>query len=399
MDGRSASGVSSGSGVSSRSSDSTAVISTAEDTSPLSMALNHLRCGDTAIQTCYREPQERWFSETTKADIFEVGDGKSHLYRAVDDADLRLTLKNDVSGARGGRRLRIIFLDGDEDEPERLPITCGSLQLILDTYKVAPRFSFYLSRQQMAGSSMHLDPDTNDPCRLEFWYSAVIRSLKEHDPDTVDKSRSVMNWLRCCVWSDFNAVTGDSTCIALRYPTWMKEAFFTEFAGSRGGALVQHPMLLHASWMERLSTHTRDINAWFSNPLYEAENQTAGMKSPADLFHNTRELTMVYRQIRQVLTDYEVFKASAKSMTKQNESMATLLKLYTERSQGAEPSEELQHELSLSFKQVRKELKMGNVYLTLYLERCNSGIADFHSVSNQHSAEVSTQQSITSYLY
>ena len=120
----------------------------------------------------------------------------------------------------------------------------------------------------------------------------------------------------------------------------------------------------------------------------EVENQIATLNSPRDLFDKARSLTAVYRKIRQVLTDYEILLVSAKSMRKQNESIGKLLKLYADRHDNLQPSKELQHQLHLSFKQIRRELKLGKVYLTLYLERCNSGIADSHSVSTQHSAEV-----------
>ena len=47
----------------------------------------------------------------------------------------------------------------------------------------------------------------------------------------------------------------------------MRETFIADFAGSKAAALVQHPMLLHASWMERMTTHVRDINMNFFEPL------------------------------------------------------------------------------------------------------------------------------------
>ncbi|KAK3708963.1 hypothetical protein LTR37_011127 [Vermiconidia calcicola] len=257
------------------SSASTAIEAMDENMPPSLAALKYLRRGDTTIRT-FSDPEQRWFSKETSADIFEVIDGKGHRYSALNDDALRQHLERDAPAVRKARRLRIIFLDGDENDAERLPITGESMQLILDTYKIAPRFFFFLSRQQMAD---------------------------------------------------------------------------------------------------------------------EVENQIATLNSPRDLFDKARSLTAVYRKIRQVLTDYEILLVSAKSMRKQNESIGKLLKLYADRHDNLQPSKELQHQLHLSFKQIRRELKLGKVYLTLYLERCNSGIADSHSVSTQHSAEIQIKTS------
>ncbi|KAK3681183.1 hypothetical protein LTR37_020965 [Vermiconidia calcicola] len=148
------------------SSASTAVEAMDEIVSPSLTALNYLRRGDTIIRT-FSDPEQRWFSKETKADIFEVVDGKGHRYSVLNDDALRQHLERDGPAVRKARRLRIIFLDGDENDAERLPITGESMQLILDTYKIAPRFFFFLSRQQMAGSSMHHDPNS-EAQRLEF---------------------------------------------------------------------------------------------------------------------------------------------------------------------------------------------------------------------------------------
>lgn len=77
-----------------------------------------------------------------------------------------------------------------------------------------------------------------------------------------------MNWLRCCIWADFDATTGSSTVLAFRYPVGMKEAFFREFESGWGAVLEMHPMMFHAHCLERLCTHTRDVNKWLFEPLY-----------------------------------------------------------------------------------------------------------------------------------
>ncbi|PVH68265.1 hypothetical protein DL98DRAFT_578893 [Cadophora sp. DSE1049] len=323
--------------------------------SPLSAALSHLRTGDTTIAT-FQDPEGRVFSnnDTTKVDIFEVRNGRSSVYRDLDDIEFRKHLKDDSVKSPGSRRLRIIMLDGDEDDAERLPIAPNTLKLIFEKYDIAPRFAFYLSRQQMASGSTHFDASTQEPTRhasSEFWWSAVVRAPAKDtlNPDP-DNSRRVMNWLRCCVWADFDAKTGSSTVLAFRYPVWMKEAFFSEFADEKGAVLEQHPMMFHATCLERLSQKQ----------------------------------------------DYEIFLATAKSLRKQNAALAALLHKFSQSisnendqaSKHEPPNLELQNQLDVSFQQVRKELKLGKVYLTLYLERCMSGIQDTEALSTRYFAEL-----------
>lgn len=64
------------------------------------------------------------------------------------------------------------FLDGDEDNAERLPITSDALQHVFKTYTVSHRFAFFLSKQRTAGASMHYETDSTQPRRLGKWLSA-----------------------------------------------------------------------------------------------------------------------------------------------------------------------------------------------------------------------------------
>jgi hypothetical protein len=375
-----------------KSADSGVDTSSGVSHSAAQEALQYLRNGDTSIRT-FQGLDGRQLANSTDVDIFEVREGYSRSFTGLDDDALREHLKNDTLATRSTRRIRIIFLDGDERNAEILPITADSLRLIQSTYNISPRFFFYLSRQQMAGSTLHHGSDQNRLTRIEFWYSAVVRTMTNNDAPTSDNSRRVMNWLRCCVWTDFDAVTGCTTCLVWRLPKAMKQAFVDDFAGPRGSILEQNPMLTHAAWTERLCTHTRDINMWFFEPLYEVEHQTGRLKNPADLFDAARNLTRVQRQIRQVLTDYEIFLVSAKMLRKQNENMAMLLRLYARKSHTASPSEEVHNQVTQNLKQVRRELKLGKTYLGLYLERCNSGIQDMQAISTQHSAEIQIKTS------
>lgn len=60
---------------------------------PLSMALEHLRNGDTSISTFGPNPYPHKWSNTTRVDIFDVQDGKGYLYRNLDETEMRKRLK------------------------------------------------------------------------------------------------------------------------------------------------------------------------------------------------------------------------------------------------------------------------------------------------------------------
>lgn len=61
---------------------------------------------------------------------------------------------------------RYSFLDGNENDAERLPITSNALQYVFETYNISHRFAFFLSMQRMAGASMHYETDSTQPRRL-----------------------------------------------------------------------------------------------------------------------------------------------------------------------------------------------------------------------------------------
>lgn len=146
------------------------------------LALEHLRRGDTLGIKAFEGAYGHKLSTQTNADIFEVKNGEGRLYAGLDEDALRASLQSDALDTRTGRRVRIIFLDGNEHDPERLPITSESLKLVHHTYDITPRFSFYMSRQQMVGHSLRHNAQ-NHAERLQFWYSAVkwmINTVPSH---------------------------------------------------------------------------------------------------------------------------------------------------------------------------------------------------------------------------
>lgn len=70
------------------------------------------------------------------------------------------------------------------------------------------------------------------------------------------------------VWSDLDLETGDQTCLIWRCPRKMKEAFFSNFEGEDGLGLQQHPMILHAFFLESILAHTYFFLDEFAQPLY-----------------------------------------------------------------------------------------------------------------------------------
>lgn len=199
-----------------------------------------------------------------------------------------------------------------------------------------------------------------------------------------------MNWLRFFAWSSFDASTGISTSIVFRYPIHLKDRFFAEFLGPAGAMLEQHPMFMHASFLERITTQTREIHFSLCDPMYSLEEELSqGPNCNVRLFEIGRELTEYYRKMRQVKTDIDIVMCSAKTLRKQNRVLAEMMKICAERSLGLKPSFELQMQLDQTFESVEKELELSAVYLALYSERCNTSITIAHSLSNQRSAEVS----------
>lgn len=117
------------------------------------------------------------------------------------------------------------------------------------------------------------------------------------------------------------------------------------------------------------------------------ENDLVDLKGPADLFESTRAITKVYRQVKQVLTDYEIFLASTKCMRAQCERASHLMTAHT-LAAFPTPSVELQQQLDNNFQQIEKELELGKAYLTLYLEKCYASITHSNLISTKHSAQV-----------
>lgn len=103
-----------------------------------------------------------------------------------------------------------------------------------------------------------------------MWYSAVLRFPSMHRGDIQkqgDLSRSVMDWQRFCLWSDYDA-NGESTTLIWRCPPYIKEKFFETYSDNGGAQLERHPMAAHVFFAEYVLLHSYDFLDFFSEPTY-----------------------------------------------------------------------------------------------------------------------------------
>ena len=199
-----------------------------------------------------------------------------------------------------------------------------------------------------------------------------------------------MNWLRFFAWSDYDTATGNVTAVVFRYPVVLKERFYVDFGGSGAAVLEQHPMMMHASMLERITTMTREIHFFLCDPMYELEEEL-GMPTTtsAKLYEIGRELTEYYRKIRQVKTDIDIVRQSTRILREQTRTLSLMMRVRAEKHSVPKPDYELEMQLDRTFDGIQQELNQCEVYIGLYSERCNTSITIAHSLSSQRSAEVS----------
>lgn len=209
-----------------------------------------------------------------------------------------------------------------------------------------------------------------------------------------------MDWPRFFAWTSFDVSMGSSTSLIFRYPVHLKDRFFAEFEGHGGIVLEQHPMFMHASFLERITTLTREVHFSLRDPMYTLQEELgSGPTCSIRLFKIARELTEYYRKMRQVKTDIDIAMGSTKELWRQTAVLANMLKMCAAKELDPEPSYELQMQLNRTFESVERELDSCAVYLILYSEKCNASMTIAHSLSNLRSAEVSTTQTWKTSLF
>ena len=226
-------------------------------------------------------------------------------------------------------------------------------------------------------------------CRLEIWYSAVIRTHSSYEGEILDRSRLVVNWQRMCVWSDYST-SGDATFVILRCPLYIKQRFYDAFEGKAGLILHQHPMLLHAFLAEHLVMHSYDFLKFFSDSLYKSEQKDNSLGTTEEYTQRSKIFLALSRQIYQVATDYDILAETISHLQTQSDWFNKWLTSVSEpiNSTLIQQLMDVQHVLSDSFDNLLKDVKLIGTYSNLYLERSKIGVKECFAMVNQHDAEV-----------
>ncbi|KAL0632762.1 hypothetical protein Q9L58_008350 [Maublancomyces gigas] len=198
------------------------------------------------------------------------------------------------------------FIDSiDEEGTGRLKITSKLLQDIFTTYKISSRFSGLLERQHMPGRIVQRDRRSKRPIHHQFWYSTVIRSNKA--VKSTNSSKSILGWMRFCVWMGHDISNGVTTILALRCPEDIKSELALAFH-DKGEMVKRNPMVLHAFFAQNVLLNAADFSKFSANPMYERELNEFG--STADFTGRSRLFHTLCRQITQVATDYKILSAA-----------------------------------------------------------------------------------------
>lgn len=336
----------------------------------------------------FKDPGGHFFSKTSTADIFEADASGGFLRSGVRDGELRTAIQADAPSHRKSGRTRAIFIEGIEADPERLPLESSMLEEIFSTYDITPRFADFLVRQHMPGRAIHTISGSRDLERHELWYSAVIRTHNDYEPNNNDKSRLVVYWQRMCIWADYS-VNGDATFLILRCPLNIKERLYDAFLGEAGLSLRQHPMLLHAFLAEHLVIHAYDFLQFFADPLYTWENKVDQLHTTEDYTERSKAFLSLSRQIHQVATDYDILAETVEHLQKQ----AAWFNEWLMGSSGDASSERVQkmmdaqRVLNDTFDNLLKDVKLIGTYSNLYLERSKIGVSECFAMVAQRDAE------------
>ncbi|KAF2785923.1 hypothetical protein K505DRAFT_261000 [Melanomma pulvis-pyrius CBS 109.77] len=108
--------------------------------------LDFLLHGDAAETICVHD--DKRYSNTSTADVFEVRDGRGDLRTRLNDEQIAASIKTDLADVTSSR-VRIYFVDAIVDDGDRLPLTRTTLKLLCDSYQVTPRFTDLLWWQYM----------------------------------------------------------------------------------------------------------------------------------------------------------------------------------------------------------------------------------------------------------
>lgn len=366
-----------------------------------------------ALEDVFEDPKKRIFMPASNADVFDVVGGKGILKRGLNDESLELALKSDAFRVHGPR-MRFIFLDAVVDD--YLPITSPLLRKIFEAYKINHRFSDYCKKQRAPGRALQYKENTDEVQRHEVWYSAVIRTEHRRAVDKQgDLSRRVLDWVRFCVWADYNA-DRESTFFIWRCPPYIKERFFSAFAADDAAKLQRHPMVAHVFFAEHVLLHNYDFLKYqFHHPTYvlvqsiscmssililysEEEKVDRQQLSPSAYTDCTKAFLRLSRQVRQAAPDYHILKLMIERLIKENRWL---------RDSTLSPSRhsvhmvnashlELQDEIDDNLAQFSEEVELIQNYNDVFVKRSKLGVNECFALVNQRDSELNMQMAAES---
>ncbi|MCJ1355916.1 MAG: hypothetical protein MMC33_005909 [Icmadophila ericetorum] len=342
---------------------------------------------------------EKYFSQSTNADVFDIRDGVGYLSAGLQDDGFAALINDDSIRETRKPRKRFIFLDGIQHDPNRLPITSDRLKLIFSTYNITPRFAGFLARQHVPGRTVYYEKDTQKPLQHDVWYSAVIRSSYSHGNVAPDLSREVLDWTAFCLWSTYDLVTADETILVWRYPIALKHKFYSTFQKYAGEELQTHPMLAHAYFTEQILSHTYTFLEHFSEPLYSWEFKAKSMHSAEDFANRSQAFLALSRQMQQAATDCSILMDMVEHLQKANEWFEQHHIPIVSKQHLPSPVENewsLPRLLKDNFIRYQKDVQLICTYNALYVERTKIGVSECFAMANQRDTEINLKMAAES---
>ncbi|KAI9887012.1 MAG: hypothetical protein M1823_001156 [Watsoniomyces obsoletus] len=331
------------------------------------------------------------FSKTSLIDCLDITDGTATAYRNLDNGGAREFLQMDS----GKVDCRILFIGAEPSNSNLLRATPEVFHDICGACGVSKRFLPALRRQH--SPSRDVQYVKGKPVRQEFWYTAVLRSMKTPDLDAkAHSSLRVLGWTRVYIWAGYDLVRNQTRAIVLRGPEKMKEEMFKHFQDpSQTSYLTRHPMLLHAILVEDLIIQTYDFLDEFSNQIYALEPQSNIASNIHAYTVRSQAFLELARQITQTAGDYGILRSAIRLLQKEQ---AWVAKHWQKPVDEDDASFWLQNQEFGDdiFDYFFGEVDIVEGYSKLYEERAKIGINEGFNMVNQGDAEINLQMAAES---
>lgn len=158
---------------------------------------------------------------------------------------------------------------------------------------------------------LEYDPQTRALARVQYVYSAILRSLGCAEAPK-DPTKRLIDWRRLIVWTSRDMCTGQTTMVVLRCPNETQERLMNVMStgGEYQRRVLRHPMLVHAFFAEDVYTSSMDFSREFAAPMYGLELDIG--RSAAEYTQRARRFMLMARQMGNVMIDYDIYLASLK---------------------------------------------------------------------------------------